>query len=92
VQKIAKRSDGKFYIFEKREAVVDARRGVTDLVWMLYDDYTSAVKLPQYLPAPDVNVVVPLARYVDEYDYMASEGSKNLGAWVDRAALRAGRG
>jgi hypothetical protein len=35
--------------------------------------------------------VTRLSQSADEYDYIAGDGHKNIGAWIDRAAQRAGR-
>jgi hypothetical protein len=35
--------------------------------------------------------VTRLSQSADEYDYIADDGHKNIGAWIDRAAQRAGR-
>jgi hypothetical protein len=83
--------EGKFYLYERRIEVVNFLTGQWDWVWRPYSDYTHPVHVPQYLPAPDVNHVRWLSPYVDEYDYVAGEGYKNIGAWIDRAAVRAGR-
>jgi hypothetical protein len=59
--------------------------------WKRYGDYTDPVKLPPWLADPAAGYVTPLANNADEYDYIAGEGHKNIGAWIDRAAQRAGR-
>jgi MTH538 TIR-like domain (DUF1863) len=59
--------------------------------WVRYQDHTAAVDLPRWLPDPDPGFVMPLAPYVGEYDYATQEGYKDIGAWLDRAAQRAGR-
>jgi len=35
--------------------------------------------------------VTPLSACADEYDYMADNGHRNIGSWIDLAARRAGR-
>jgi hypothetical protein len=34
---------------------------------------------------------MPLSAGAEEYNYAAQQGHKNLGTWIDRAAIRAGR-
>jgi len=83
--------EGKFYLYERRFEVVNFLTGQGDWVWRPYSDYSHPVLLPRYLPAPDIEHVRWLSPYVDEYDYVSDEGPKNIGTWIDRAAVRAGR-
>lgn len=59
--------------------------------WYRYDDYTLAVTLPAYLPDPLVGYVTPLSKGTMLYDYVAQQGYKNIGGWIDLAAAMAGR-
>ena len=88
---VFKDSTGKFYLYEKRQAVINYLTNQTEWQWHPYQDYTQSVRLPRYLKEPDAGYVMPLASAVDEYDYVAGVGHKNLGTWIDRAAIRAGR-
>jgi hypothetical protein len=58
--------------------------------WFRYKDYTSSVGKPLYLPDMSVGYVQALSVGLFEYDYMLHNGSKNLDAWVDLAAQKAG--
>ena len=58
--------------------------------WVRYQDHTTSVSRPPWLPDPAPGYVTPLAEGADEYDYI-NEGHKNIGAWIDRAAQKAGR-
>jgi hypothetical protein len=49
------------------------------------------VKLPPWLSDPAPGYVTILSAHADEYDYIAGEGHKNIGEWIDRAAKRVGR-
>lgn len=71
--------DGTFRIFELADG------------WVPYENYTRPVTLPKYLPTPAVDYVTPLSKGALWYDYQAENGSKNLGLWLDVAAIRAGR-
>jgi hypothetical protein len=52
---------------------------------------SDTVKLPIWLADPVAGYVTPLCSHADEYDYIASDGHKNIGVWIDRAAQRVGR-
>ncbi len=83
-------NDGRFLLAEKR--FIPSPRGECIWQWQRYRDYSQAVQLPRYFAAsPDIDRVVPLSAYVDEYDYVAQVGHKQIGQWIDRAAIRAGR-
>jgi hypothetical protein len=82
-------STARYYIFE-RTAVSSGLEGYR-WEWHRYQDYTDPVKRPIWVADPAAGYVTPLSSYADEYDYIASDGHKNIGAWIDRAAQRAGR-
>ena len=79
----------RYYLFE-RNAVPDGMGGYR-WSWDRYQDYTNHVKRPAWLADCAPGYVMPLANYADEYDYIAGDGHKNIGTWIDRAAQRAGR-
>lgn len=87
---IWKSQSGNFYLWE-RCLVTNAVTGQLEWKWSPYRDYTLAVRLPRYLPDPGVGRVTSFAHYTDEFDYVAHDGHKNIGSWMDRAARRAGR-
>ncbi|MGY4368753.1 hypothetical protein ACVW1A_004818 [Bradyrhizobium sp. LB1.3] len=78
----------RYYLYEKN-AVSDGAGGYR-WEWQRYGDYTQAVDMPEWVTEPAVGYVRPLSENADEYDYMASD-HRNIGAWLDRAAKRAGR-
>jgi hypothetical protein len=88
---VYKSPDGKFFIYEKREVVANSYTGQTEWQWLEYADYTRPVRLPKYLAEPSVGYVMPLSTGAHEYDHVADVGHKNLGSWIDQAAIRAGR-
>ncbi len=88
---VYKAPTGKFYLYEKSQVVINYLTNQTEWQWLPYQDYTQAVRLPRYLKEPDVGYVMPLSSAIDEYDYVAGVGHKNLSTWIDRAAIRAGR-
>jgi hypothetical protein len=59
--------------------------------WFRYGDYTDPVKLPSWLRDPAPGYVTPLADGASVYDYMADDGHKNIGLWIDWAAQQARR-
>jgi hypothetical protein len=88
---VYKSPEGKFYIYEQREVVMNSYTGQTGWQWLEYADYTHPVCLPKYLAEPSVGYVIPLSTGAHEYDHVADIGHKNLGSWIDLAAIRAGR-
>jgi hypothetical protein len=79
----------RYYLYEKN-AVSDGAGGY-QWEWQRYGDYTDAVSLPGWVTDPAAGFLMPLSENADEYDYMAADGSSNIGSWLDRAAKRAGR-
>jgi hypothetical protein len=82
-------SEPKYFLFEKL-GKGDAFRGY-HFEWHRYGDYTNSVNLPPWLDDPQPGYVTPLSYNCAEYDYIADNGHKNIGAWIDLAASKAGR-
>jgi MTH538 TIR-like domain (DUF1863) len=59
--------------------------------WVRYQDYTDLVTRPAYLRDPAPGDVVQLSTGVYVYDFAHGEGHKNIGAWIDAAAIAVGR-
>lgn len=59
--------------------------------WQRYAKHTTSVALPRYLADPSPGYVMPLSTAVPVYDFVAGNGHKNIGAWVDAAAQAVGR-
>jgi hypothetical protein len=78
-----------YYLFEK-QAVPNGIGGYK-WEWNRYSDYTSSVSLPPWLADPVAGYVTPLSQNATVCDYIADDGHKNIGSWIDRAAQGAGR-
>jgi hypothetical protein len=74
----------RYYLYEQMPYTTAA--GARDWQWVRYQDYTDPVKLPPWLADPAAGSVMPLSVSADEYDYIAADGHKHIGAWIDRAA------
>ncbi|MFA7414490.1 MAG: TIR domain-containing protein [Rhizobium sp.] len=85
---VGKLRDGTYRLFEKRVAFVT---GGWQWGWYRYDKHMAAVELPRYLPDPAVDHVTPLERGTMRYDFVQQQGHKNIGGWIDLAAINAGR-
>lgn len=59
--------------------------------WLPYEDYTNPVNRPKWLADPNPGWVMPLSANASAYDYVGGSGAKNIGAWIDLAAVAAGR-
>lgn len=88
---VYKSNDGQFYLYEKRHVVLNALTGQGEWQWHLYSDYTQAISLPRYLQSPTPGYIMPLSAGTAEYNFVANDGHKNVGSWIDRAAQAAGR-
>ena len=83
--------DGRYYIYEYKEVMVNPLSGQLNWQWMPYEDFKGTVNLPRYIPAIDQGWVMPLAAHTSEHDYDANDGATNIGAWIDSAATAVGR-
>ncbi|MGX1320511.1 hypothetical protein AB7M17_003964 [Bradyrhizobium sp. USDA 377] len=79
----------KYFLFEK--IAVPNGIGGWKFEWHRYNDYTNSVALPPWLADPQPGFVTPLSHNTIVYDYIADNGHKNIGSWIDKAAQRAGR-
>jgi hypothetical protein len=59
--------------------------------WQRYGDCTDPVDLPCWLADPAPGWVVPLSHNAAQHDHALGLGHKNIGAWIDAAAVQAGR-
>jgi hypothetical protein len=89
IGKVQDFGETRYYLFEKL-AKPDGF-GNYRWEWHRYNDYTDSVTLPAWVTDPSPGYVTPFSANADLYDYIADEGHKNIGAWIDRAAVRAGR-
>jgi hypothetical protein len=82
-------STPKYYLFEK--LALPNGIGGYKWEWHRYSDYTSSVSLPPWVADPVAGYVTPLSYNATVYDYIADDGHRNIGSWIDKAALGAGR-
>jgi hypothetical protein len=79
----------RYYLFE-RQAMPNGIGGYR-WAWNRFGDYASSVPLPPWLADPVAGYVTPLSQNASVYDYIADDGHRNIGSWIDRAAQGAGR-
>jgi hypothetical protein len=82
-------STPRYYLYEK----LASPNGIGGYrwAWNRYSDYTSSVTLPSWLADPVAGYVTPLSQNATVYDYIADDGHRNIGSWIDKAAQGAGR-
>jgi hypothetical protein len=74
--------NGRFYLCEKAD---DGR-------WVQYDKIAVPVAWPKYLPrVQGANIAQPLSAGTMAYDYELQDGYANMSAWIQAAAVRAGK-
>ena len=83
---VYKHANGSFYLYENRWVVLNLLTQQGEYQWLPYQDYTQAVSFPAYLQEPDAGRIRLLSTGTSEYDYVAQDGHKNIGAWIDAAA------
>lgn len=85
---VGKIQDGTYRLFEKNARFVT---GQLQWFWDRYAGHMAAVPLPKYLPIPAVGYVSPLDLGAYRYDACRDDVWKNMPAWLNLAAARAGR-
>jgi len=88
---VYKHANGSFYLYENRWVVLNLLTQQGEWQWLPYQDYTQAVTFPAYLREPDAGRIRLLSDGTSAYDYVAQDGHKNTGAWIDAAAKQVGR-
>jgi hypothetical protein len=83
-------TNGNYYLYEKHPIATNSAAAELGWEWRQYEDYNGAVPLPQYIPRVEPGYVMPLSAYTAEYDMTVDDGFKNIGAWIDAAAAKAG--
>ena len=83
-------STPRYYLYENKQ-VFSAASGQYVYEWQRYADYTDPVKRPAWLNDPQPGFITLLSTNAHTYDYIAGDGHKNIGAWIDYAAQQAGR-
>ncbi|HLZ02654.1 MAG TPA: TIR domain-containing protein [Bradyrhizobium sp.] len=83
---------GTYYLYERvGQYVLQYGQVVWQGKWQKYSKFINPVPVPKYMQAPVEGEVVPLSAVTSIYDYVGQQGHKNIGLWIDAAALRAGR-
>lgn len=59
--------------------------------WHPYAKHTQQVDRPSWLIDPSPGYIMPLSASAAAYDYVGGQGHKNIGTWIDNAAVAAGR-
>jgi MTH538 TIR-like domain (DUF1863) len=88
---VYKDPNGRFYLWEKRVVIKNVETGELGWEWQAYEDYTDPVPLPRYITDISLEHIMPLSAVTRQYDFIVHEGAKNLGSWIDAAAVSAGR-
>jgi MTH538 TIR-like domain (DUF1863) len=90
---VYKKANGLFYICENRVVIRNVNTGELGWEWQEYEDHTAPVPRPRYMTHVSFQhgVPVPLSAVTSQYDFIVDEGAKNLGAWIDAAAVSAGK-
>ena len=86
---VRKDKSGSWHLVEKMP--VDLGNGEVGLEWHWYLDYQPPVPRPRYIPESVAGTIIPLSLYTRRYNFMADNGSKNIGVWLDQAAISVGR-
>jgi hypothetical protein len=74
-----------------RVVINNVETGELGWLWQPYEDYTDPVPLPRYITDIPLQRIMPLSAVTSQYDFVVNEGAKNLGAWIDAAAVSAGK-
>jgi MTH538 TIR-like domain (DUF1863) len=82
---------GKYYLVERKPAILNEATGDVGFKWNWYDDYQLEVPRPRYIPELGIGAVVPLSTGTATYDYTTDLGSRSIGFWLDSAAIQVGR-
>jgi Thoeris protein ThsB, TIR-like domain len=88
---VYKDDSGRFNIWEKRVVIKNVETGELGWEWQPYEDYTDPVSLPRYITDIAPRHIMPLSWVTSQYDFIVDGGAKNLGSWIDAAALSAGK-
>jgi hypothetical protein len=84
-------TNGNHYLVERKLAVLNEAIGEVGFKWHWYGDYPLEVPRPRYIPELAVGAVVPLSTGTMTFDYTRDVGNKNIGFWLDWAAMQVGR-
>jgi Thoeris protein ThsB, TIR-like domain len=83
---------GTYFLYERvGRPVLQYGQVVWQWNWQKYSKFASPVSVPKYMQAPNEGEVAALSKVTAIYDYVAQQGHKNIGFWIDKAALHVGR-
>jgi hypothetical protein len=88
---VSRHLNGEFHLWENSVVIKNIETGELGWEWQPYEDYTVAISLPRYIAGVGVQHVMPLSWVTRQYDFIVDAGTKNLGAWIDAAAVSVGR-
>jgi hypothetical protein len=86
---VRKDESGAWHLVERLP--VEFEDGNVGFEWHWYLDHQPPVPRPKFVSESDAGTIVPLSAYSRRYDFMPHEGSKNIGSWLDTAAVEVGR-
>jgi hypothetical protein len=86
---VRKDKSGAWHLVER--VPVERDNWNVEFTWDWYNDYQPSVPRPKFVPESEAGTIVPLSAYTQRYDFMPHEGSKNIGSWLDTAAVEVGR-
>src|SRR5262245_1164863 len=82
---------GHYYLVERHEVVKDVATGTLGFSWRLYADHAEPVIPPRYVGDIELGQAAPLSLFTTEHDFLADDGATNIAAWIEAAAVQAGR-
>ena len=82
---------GHYYLVERHEVVKDVATGTLGFSWRLYADHPEPVIPPRYVGDIEPGGAAPLSLFTAEHDFLADDGATYIAAWIDAAAVQAGR-
>jgi hypothetical protein len=86
---VRKDESGAWHLVERMP--VEYGDGNVGFEWRWYLDYQPPVPRPRFVPESDAGTIVPLSPYTRRYNFVPDEGSKNIGWWLDDAAIAVNR-
>jgi hypothetical protein len=86
---VRKDESGSWHLVERMP--VELGNGEVGFEWHLYLDYQPPVPRPRYVPESLAGTIIPLSLYTRRYNFVADIGSKNIGFWLDQAAIAVNR-
>jgi hypothetical protein len=86
---VRKDESGSWHLVERMP--VEDSKGNVGFEWHWYLDYQPPVPRPRFVPESVAGTVIPLSLYTRRYNFMPDEGSKNIGWWLDEAAIAVNR-